>query len=334
VMFKGTDGLMWWKRYTTALGWETPKRIGGMVTSNPAAVGAFGGRLDLVFVGQDLGLWHRRYFHRPRGDWNGDGLADLSVLRTDGTIHVFGAGPSEIVQNVPFQTVPIIADWDADGKVDTSYISEGSVYNWFATLTDGDPPLNGTWGVPNDLPLVGDFDGDGRDDAAVLRPGSADGWYIDDLSPVYNYPWGIPGDIPVLGDYDGDGKADYAVWRPSTGDWFVVSSKTGTSGSIQVWGLQGDVPVPGDYDGDGIFDPAVFRPSSNTWIILRSTDALVGIFTFGTSSDVLMPRDYDGDGKADPAFFRASEGKWHILKSSTNYAETDITFGQSTDTPF
>jgi hypothetical protein len=335
VLFKGTDGLMWWKRITNAHGYETPKRIGGIVASNPSAAGFGGGRIDVVFVGDDAGLWHRRYFHRTRGDWNGDGLADFSLLRNDGTIHVRpSSGGNEIVQTIPFGAVPVIADWDADGKVDTSYVSEGSVYNWFATLTDGDPPLSGAWGITNDIPLVGDFDGDGRDDAAIVRPGSTDGWYIDDYSQVFGYSWGLPGDVLTLGDYDGDGKADYAVWRPSSGSWFVVKSTTGVGQSIATWGVSGDVPVPGDYDGDGLTDPAVFRQSNNTWYVLRSTDGGISTWVFGNATDRRVPRDYDGDGKTDPAFYRPAEGKWHFLGSNSGWVEGVITFGQSSDVAF
>lgn len=145
------------------------------------------------------------------GDYDGDGQADFSVQRNNGS----GGGA--------FHTLA----------------STGSVY----TVTP--------WGTSSDLILPGDYDGDGKTDYAVARgSGGQIIWSVKVSgggADLYGIPWGLSAtDFPTQGDYDADGKTDIAVWRPNadtTQNFFYVRKASDGSLLASEWGQQGDYPV-------------------------------------------------------------------------------------------
>ena len=270
-----------------------------------------------------------------RGDFNGNGPADLSVFRPDdpapgsATWYINANGVVTVQQFGASNDKPVPADYDGDGDVDIAvfrpvegawYVSKGSAQNFDRFQ----------WGANGDIPVPGDYDGDGKADFAVFRP--ADGyWYIHRSSDdgLTARPWGLSTDKPVQADYDGDGKTDIAVFR--SGSWFIIQSFTGTVRSLQ-WGLGTDTPVTGDYDGDRQFDIAVYRPSDGTWYIYQSTTKALRAIQWGIAGDIPVPTDFDADRKTDTVVFRPSDGSWNILRSSDggfNAAQ----WGQAGDTP-
>ena len=250
----------------------------------------------------------------PAGDFDGDGMTDLSVFRpTDNNWYTLGSGGSVSISNwgTPTDT-SVPGDYDGDGKTDIA-IYRPSTGIWY-TLKSSDGSVGITsWGNPGDKPVPGDYDGDGKVDAAVYRLATGV-WYILRSSDngVSITSWGNAGDSPVQADFDGDGKCDPTVYRASTGVWYSLRSTGGVY--ITSWGNTGDKPIPGDYDGDGKDDVAVYRPVSSNWYFLRSSDNGVSIANWGSSGDVPVPADYDGDGKDDPAVFR--NGSWYALRST------------------
>lgn len=162
------------------------------------------------------------------GDFNGDGFADYTVVRS--------------VSNQLY--------WYVQDSVTHALILNGQ-----------------TWGTKRDYLIPMDYDGDHKTDLVVWRLLTGDWWISTSTSNytnVINVQWGAAGDIPLLGDFTGDARDDVAVFRPSTGVWYIRETGPGTATAIS-WGTTGDIPVPADYDGNGKSEVAVYRPGTATW---------------------------------------------------------------------
>ncbi|MBI1763974.1 MAG: S8 family serine peptidase [Acidobacteria bacterium] len=281
-----------------------------------------------------------------KADFDGDGLADLSVWRGPTSQWLVQKSSNAQLQTTlwgtslePFNDLPVPGDYDGDGKIDVAIYRRLSG-TWYIILSANNAFRVQTWGIATDTPVPGDYDGDGKTDIAVWR-GNEGNWYIlrssNNTTQVVN--WGVAyapfNDVPVPADYDGDGKCDIAVWRPLDGTWYAIRSSNG-SFLIQPHGQAGDTPVPGDYDGDGKCDLAYWRGAQSAWSILRSSNSTIQTVTWGTSlapyNDIPTPADYDGDGKFDIAVWRPFDGTWYVIRSS-NGSFLIQTLGQAGDLP-
>jgi hypothetical protein len=145
-----------------------------------------------------------------RGDFDGDGKADLAVRRCQGTQNSFVIRPSSggLAYTVPF----------------------------------------GLCGNPGDMSVAGDFDGDGKSDVATYRWSAAQWRYKSSASGfTIVKQFGIPqSDLPSPGDYDGDGRTDFAQFRQPGGSgapaYFHVLGTT-SGYVITQWGLGDDHSV-------------------------------------------------------------------------------------------
>lgn len=281
-----------------------------------------------------------------KGDFDGDGKADLAVWRGSTTYWLMMKSSTSTMQNIswgasyaPYYDVPVPGDYDGDGKVDDA-VWRPTEGNWYIINSSTGIYRVQTLGQNGDIPVAADFDGDGKTDLAVWR-GSTGYWYIlrSSNGALQTLQWGAATapyyDVPVPCDYDGDGKADIAVWRPQNGNWYIIQSSNNQTRIVQV-GQSGDTPVPGDYDGDGKTDLAVWRGANTTWYILNSSTNTVDTRSWGASyapyNDIAVPADYDGDGKTDIAVWRKQTGTFFIINSSTNQTRS-VTLGQSGDIP-
>ncbi len=235
------------------------------------------------------------------GDFDGDGITDLSVFRPS-TAQWFiqysgGGGLNTQFGDPAHGDIAVAADYLGKGK-DQLAVFRPATDTWIIQTSPGkieqvqfgDPK----WG---DIPVPGDYEGIGKADFAVFRP-STDQWIIllsTGKTEILQFGDPKQGDLPVPGDYNGDGKTDLAVFRPSTDQWFIQYS--GGGGLSTQFGdpTQGDLPAPGDYDGDGITDLAVYRPSVGMFIIRESSNNSTILDNYGDPTQNDLPTDAPED---------------------------------------
>jgi hypothetical protein len=276
-------------------------------------------------------VYYFTQINKTRWDFDGDGLADISIFRPSNGQWWYQQSSDSSVRAATFGNStdkPVPADYDGDGKTDIA-IFRPSTGEWFVLRSSNFSFFSVPFGISTDKPAPGDFDSDGLADITVFRP-SEGVWYISKSSGGTQISqWGSAGDVPVTADYDGDGKSDVAIFRPSDGSWWLNRTTAGVF--VTTFGVSTDKPVPADYTGDGKTDIAVWRPGNGSWYILRSEDFSFFAVPFGANGDIPAPADYDGDGKADFAVFRPDGANWFIQRSTAGILIQQ--FGTNGDLP-
>jgi hypothetical protein len=204
-----------------------------------------------------------------RGDFNGDGKADILWRHSSGLVDMWVMnGPTLVSANTHQYMIDLgwtiqgVGDFNGDGKADILWRhSSGLVDMW---LMDGPAIASANthqymidlgWTIQG----VGDFNGDGKADILWRHSsGLVDMWLMDgpviasantNQHPSDPLGWTIHG----VGDFDGDGKDDI-LWRHQSGlveIWFMdgpILLSTGTQYPFDLsWTIQG----VGDFNGDG-----------------------------------------------------------------------------------
>ncbi len=209
-------------------------------------------------------------------------------------------------------TVPVVGDFDGDGKSDFGCYDAAGVPGvvqpgqWYFMKSAEGFDSSVRFGYAGTVPVVGDFDGDGIDDfgcydavgvPGVVQPGQ---WYFMKSAEGFDASvrFGYAGTVPVVGDFDGDGIDDFGCYDAAgvpgvvqPGQWYFMKSTEGFDASVN-FGYAGTVPVVGDYDGDGIDDfgcydaagvPGAVAPGA--WYFMKSTEGF-STETFGYAGTV------------------------------------------------
>jgi hypothetical protein len=243
------------------------------------------------------------------GDWDGDGAADLAVVRSDGTnltwyIYFPKQGTNtnfmfglygDVVDANDVNLVDGLSDAIVYRPVnDTFYVRYyDRVYN---QVTVTAYPLNFERLIENSLThiiaytpvttrfLYSNSHAQPGMGFTTYQPGNGDYGmyfaYVDtQTNSVTSYGEGYFGiwPTPVAGNFvtgTDPSQGDFTDWHTSGGLGYWHKFKHDNTsftdvGTVQ-WGLAGDVPVTGDFDGDGLNDLTVWRPTSGTWFIKPS----------------------------------------------------------------
>lgn len=299
-------------------------------------------------------------------DYDGDGITDLAVRRPEtGIWYIKNSSGVDLITNHSdgvtrlsfgreFNDIPLVADYDGDGKADPAFRRPSSQI-WYILNSSGEDGITENvdgitrrrFGRTSDIPVPADFDGDGKADLALMRS-DTNYWYIlnssgvDDISDfsdgITRKIFGKPvGDIPTVADYDGDGRSDIAVRDPSTQFWYALNSsgidqQTGNSDGITRirFGLQEtDIPLTQqsyltfynfDIDGDGVS----YREE-----IVLGTDPQQDETKIDTDGDGVLDQDdafpedpnetvdTDNDGVGDNADFYPMDPRCHMQNDGT-----------------
>jgi hypothetical protein len=196
--------------------------------------------------------WNGSFAHDSQtplvGDFNGDGKDDIvSFTRgSTGDAYVSLSNGSEFAAPrkwhdwFSIQTeIPLVGDFNGDGKDDVVTFTRGSRGDVFVALSNGTQFVGSGWkwhdwfSINSEIPRVGDFDGDGKDDIATFTRGIWGDVYValsngrgfEGTSWKWHDSFCFDVELPATGDFNGDGRDDLASFaRGNRGDVYVALS--------------------------------------------------------------------------------------------------------------
>ncbi|MFN0016178.1 MAG: FG-GAP-like repeat-containing protein [Saprospiraceae bacterium] len=288
--------------------------------------------------------WHDRFCYGAeiplKGDFNGDGMDDIATFTRGNTGDVYvalsdgskfnGTGLKWHDAFCIGSEIPLVGDFNGDGKDDIATFTRGTAADVFVALSDGSK-FNGTglkWHdafcMGSEIPLVGDFNGDGKDDIATFTRGAAadvfvvlsDGAKFNGTSVKWHNSFCVGTEIPLIGDFNGDGKSDIATFtRGVTADVFVaLSDGSKFNGTGLKWHnsfcIGTEIPQTGDFNGDGKDDIATFTRGVAADVFVALSDGAkfdgTGIKWhdyFCNGAETPLVGKFNRDNKADLATF-------------------------------
>ena len=265
------------------------------------------------------------------GDFNGDGVADLAELGSDGSVTVLlgngdgtFSGPVSTATGATKVTASISAnDFNGDGLDDVAFTTgQGNVFVLVGngdgsfnvrSFASGAPQLNGVDSA--------DYDGDGKVDLAVLtccRSPQAAG----DLQIMHGHGDGTFGSLTEVAqigdptavttaDLNNDGHPDLLVssspciFTPCGRMDIFMNRGDGTFIQEQSIGVRVEdpsLPAVGDFNGDGIPDIA-FQDRASVLVFLGNGDGTFGFVQFYATGprfqNGTMVGDFNPDGILD-----------------------------------
>jgi hypothetical protein len=200
--------------------------------------------------------------------------------------------------------LPVVGDWDGDGKDDIGIF--GPMWPGDQRAIRAEPGLpdnqNTTSGPPKNMPPRPENATSGR---RLLRGADSERTRADVVDHVFHF--GAATDVPVAGDWNGDGIESIGIFR--NGQWHLDVDGNGRWSSSDItadFGQSGDIPIVGDFNGDGIDELGFFRDGVFYLDVNgnRKLDAHDRVFELGTADDTPVVGDWDGDGKDEAAVYR------------------------------
>ena len=153
------------------------------------------------------------------GDWNGDGIDDVGVYRSNSSTFLLRVPETSTI--VPCHGCP---------PQTTTRIN---------TVTR-------QFGTAGDLPITGDWDGDGKDSIGVFHAGVfqvTNDFFETNGSSFF----GFIGDLPLSGDWTGTGTRRLGLFHPSTAA-MSLETRLGEGPDINfTFGSASDLPVAGHW---------------------------------------------------------------------------------------
>jgi glycerophosphoryl diester phosphodiesterase len=215
----------------------------------------------------------------------------------------------------PTDTLPLVADFDGDGRSDLLWYGPGGKddHLWLGRPSRnfvGSPlTVRGSY-----LPLVGDFDGDRRADVLWYGPGAAPDvlWSGRPGGTFAARTLRVRGSYqPLTGDFNGDGRADVLWYGPGPAADVLWLGRRGSGFSARVLRVQGTYePVVGDFNGDGPKDVLWYGPGTGADVLwLGRRDARFGARSL-TVRGAYQPLvgDFNGDGPRDVLWYGRETG--------------------------
>ncbi|MFE5604471.1 FG-GAP-like repeat-containing protein [Streptomyces coelicoflavus] len=244
-----------------------------------------------------------------RGDYNGDGRADLAVGVPETTVGgKAGAGSVGVLPGAaggPDRTAKVLISQGVDGVPGGSEPGDGLGTD----IAYGN--LNGDRYADLAVSAPGEEDGSGQSDqgAVTVLYGGADGFTAEPamgMAPSADRASGARlGQALTAGDFDGDGRDELAAFAPGTGV-VAVSDALGfpTLTDLSDGAVSAPDMAAGDFDSDGYTDLAVtYRAADGSTpltVIPGSADGLApDAARTVTGGSSLATGDIDGDGRTD-----------------------------------
>jgi hypothetical protein len=188
------------------------------------------------------------------GDWDGDGIQTVGVVRPNATVgsnHFLLRNTDGSVADFWYGAYgdrPVVGDWNGDGVWTPGAVRAG-VWSLRNSNTTGPAEVTFRFGRSGDRYLAGDWDGDGDFTPAVQRAGTF--WFRNAATTGpsdFHLRFGRVDDLGFVGDWNGNGTWTPGVLRDGA-RWYLKDSFTGGAAGTALRKQTPGAGVVGDWDG-------------------------------------------------------------------------------------